>query len=102
MKFRKRPLFLLLLCFILALGALIFFGEKGILHRLRLERDLARIREANRQLSEENERLKEEVKRLQTDRTSIEEIARKELGLVKDDELIYQFDSTEGHGESSR
>jgi cell division protein FtsB/cell division protein DivIC len=37
--------------------------------------------------------LREEVKRLQRDKRYIEEIARKELGMVKEGEIIYQFDT---------
>jgi cell division protein FtsB len=37
--------------------------------------------------------LREEVKRLQRDKRYIEEIARKELGMVKEGEVIYQFDT---------
>ncbi len=44
-------------------------------------------------LEEDNQKLREEVKRLQTDKRYIEEIARRELGMVKEGEIIYQFDS---------
>ena len=44
-------------------------------------------------MEEENRKLKEEVRRLQYEKPYIEEIARKELGLVKEGEIIYQFDS---------
>ena len=102
MKIRKRSLLLLFLGFTLVLGVLIVFGEKGILHRVRLQKELVRMRETNRKMSEENERLKEEVRRLQTDKKYIEEIARKELGMVKDDEMVYRFDTTGGKGENSK
>ncbi len=36
--------------------------------------------------------MKEEVRRLQNEKRYIEEIARKELGMVKEGEIIYQFD----------
>jgi len=45
-------------------------------------------------MEEENRRLREEMKRLQNEKRYIEEIARKELGLVKEGEIIYQFDSS--------
>jgi cell division protein FtsB len=89
---KKRPLLLLILFFFLILGALTFFGEKGIFHLLRLEKELARIKEANTKVEEENRRLREEVSRLQHEKRYIEEIARKELGMVKEGEIIYLFD----------
>jgi len=82
----------LVLIFLLILGILTFFGEKGILHLFRLQKEVARIKEKNVKLEEENQNLREEVKRLQSDKRYIEEIARKELGMVKEGEIIYQFD----------
>ncbi len=43
-------------------------------------------------MEEENRKLREEVRRLQHEKRYIEEIARKELGMVKEGEIIYQFD----------
>jgi cell division protein FtsL len=91
-KVRKKHLFLLLLCLLLIFGFFTFFGDKGILHLLRLQKELARIKETNMKMEEENRRLKEEVRRLQYEKRYIEEIARKELGMVKEGEIIYQFD----------
>ncbi|MEW6377866.1 MAG: septum formation initiator family protein [Thermodesulfobacteriota bacterium] len=89
---RKKHLLLLILSLFLFLGFLTFFGDKGILHLLRLQKDLARIKEMNAKVEEENRKLKEEVKRLRHEKRYIEEIARKELGLVKEGEIIYQFE----------
>jgi len=103
MKFevKKRRLLLFILFFFLILGFLTFFGEKGILHLLRLQKELARIKDTNMKMEEENQRLREEVRRLQHEKRYIEEIARKELGMVKEGELIYLFDlPTKGEGSS--
>lgn len=89
---RKKHLFILLLCVFLLFGFFTFFGEKGILHLLRMQKELARIKETNLKMEEENQRLKEEVRRLQYEKRYIEEIARKELGMVKEEEILYQFD----------
>ena len=90
---RKRRIFLFILILFLILGLFTFFGDKGILHLVRLQKDLARIKETNTKMEEENRRLQEEVRRLQNEKRYIEEIARKELGMVKEGEIIYQFDS---------
>ena len=90
---KKKRLLLLILVSLLILGILTFFGEKGILHLLRLQKELVRIKEKNMKLEGDNQKLREEVKRLQTDKRYIEEIARRELGMVKEGEIIYQFDS---------
>jgi len=86
----------------LIMGFFTFFGDKGILHLLRLQKELARIREMNIKIEEENQKLKEEVKRLQSDKRYIEEIARKELGMVKEGEIIYQFDTPSKGKENSK
>jgi cell division protein FtsL len=99
---RKKRFLLLILISLLILGILTFFGEKGIFHLLRLQKEAVRIKEKNLKLEEENQKLKEEVKRLQSDKRYIEEIARKELGMVKEGEIIYQFDTPSKGKESSK
>ena len=99
---RKKRVLLLILIFLLILGIFTFFGEKGILHLLRLKKEFARIKEANLQMEKENEALKEEVKRLKQEKRYIEEIARKELGMVKEGEIIYQFESPRTDQETSK
>jgi cell division protein FtsB len=89
---KKKRVFVLALILFLILGLVTFFGEKGILHLLRLKKELNQIKEANLQLEKENEGLKEEVRKLKQEKKYIEEIARKELGMVKEGEIIYQFE----------
>ncbi|MGQ9648436.1 MAG: FtsB family cell division protein [Thermodesulfobacteriota bacterium] len=89
---KKRILILVLLLFLI-IGFFTFLGDKGIIHLLRLQKELAQIEEASVKMEEENRKLREEVRRLQHEKRYIEEIARKELGMVKEGEIIYQFDS---------
>jgi cell division protein FtsB/cell division protein DivIC len=89
---KKRILILVLFLFLI-FGFFTFFGDKGIVHLLRLQKEWGRIKETNVRIEEENRKLREEVKRLQHEKRYIEEIARKELGMVKEGEVIYQFDS---------
>jgi cell division protein FtsB/cell division protein DivIC len=99
---KKKRLLLLILISLIVLGSLAFLGEKGIFNLLHLRKEVARIKEKNLQLEGENQRLKEEIKRLQSDKRYIEEIARKELGMVKEGEIIYQFDTSPKRKENSR
>ena len=92
---KKKSLLILVLSLFVALGLLTFFGEKGVFRLLRLQKELEEIKRRNLKIEEENRKLGEEIKRLQSDKRYIEEIARKELGLVKEDEIIYQFDLPE-------
>jgi cell division protein FtsB len=89
---KKKRLLIVALALLLILGLVTFFGENGILHLLRLKKEMGRIKEANLQLEKENEGLKEEVRKLKQEKKYIEEIARKELGMVKEGEIIYQFE----------
>jgi cell division protein FtsB len=89
---KKKRLLLFVLFLFVVLGLVTFFGDKGLLHLSDLQKDLTRLKERNVKMEEENERLKEEVRRLQQEKRYIEEIARKELGMVKKGEIIYQFD----------
>jgi cell division protein FtsB/cell division protein DivIC len=101
-KLSKKPFLLLVLLLFLILGFFTFSGDKGILHLLRLQKELARIKETNVKIEEENRRLREEVSRLQHDKRYIEEIARKELGMVKEGEVIYQFDTPKAEKEKPK
>ena len=99
---RKRGILFLILILFLALGLLTFFGDKGVLHLLRLQNELSRIKEANKGTEAENRKLREEVRRLQNEKRYIEGIARKELGMVKEGEIIYQFDPPKNDKEPSK
>ncbi|ABA88000.1 septum formation initiator family protein [Syntrophotalea carbinolica DSM 2380] len=75
---------------LLVLGAGLF-GEKGALRMLQARRqkmDLERQVAAKQNINRE---LKQEIKQLKTDRIYIETLARKELGMVGDGEVVYQF-----------
>lgn len=99
---KKKRLLLLILISVILLGSLTFLGEKGIFNLLHLRKEVTRIKERNLQLEEENQKLKEEVKRLQSDRRYIEEVARRELGMVKEGEIIYRFDTSPKRKENSK
>jgi len=88
---RKKRILLFIVGFLLILGLLTFFGDKGLLHMMHLQKELVKIQEDNRQIEMENQKLKEEVRRLKVEKRVIEEIARKELGMVKEGEVVYQF-----------
>jgi cell division protein FtsB len=89
----KKRIVILVLFLFLIFGFFTFFGDKGIIHLLHLQKEFVRVKDANVKIEEENRKLREEVKRLQYEKRYIEEIARKELGMVKEGEVIYQFES---------
>jgi len=99
---KKRNLLLLALVLFLIMGLLTFFGDKGVLHLHRLRKELSRLQDDNRKIEVENRRLREEVRRLRNEKRYIEEIARKELGMVKEGEIIYQFDPLKNDKEPTK
>ena len=79
----------------LALVALLlgfaFFGDRGILHMLHLSGQKATLSQELADLEAQNEKLRVEITALRSDRRYIERIARTELGMVREDELVFQF-----------
>lgn len=67
------------------------FGDKGLLRIYELKQDKAGIDSRLIDTRGENERLKREIAALKTDRRYLESIARKDFGLVRNNEVIYQF-----------
>jgi cell division protein FtsB len=64
-------------------------GEHGLLAILRAYREYDELSTAIARQQVENARLREEVRRLHEDPTAIEEIARRELGLIMPDETVF-------------
>jgi len=85
----------------LALAALLtyifVFGRHGYLRRRELERENARLAAELAEVQRENAALKRELKELD-DPAAVEKIAREELGLVKDGEVVYRFVTPPGSG----
>lgn len=66
----------------------IIFGEHGFIDLNILKKERDQLAEKNEQLSHENLSLSVEIDRLKHDPKYIENIARQELGMVAEDELI--------------
>ena len=69
----------------------LFLGKNGFLNLYRMEKQRERLLQRIYQIQMENRRIALEIERLKNDPRYIEKIARKELGLVKENEIIYQF-----------
>lgn len=68
------------------------YGPNGITHCWHLERDLKKIQDQNEQLREENRAMLEEINSLKEDKSTVERVARDELGLVAPDDVIFQVE----------
>jgi cell division protein FtsB len=67
------------------------FGDKGLLRIYELRHDKSRINTRLTDAKTENEKIKLEIVALKSDRRYLESIARKDFGLVRSSEVIYQF-----------
>ena len=87
---RKR-MFFIPAGFILFILFFTVFGERGLLHINHLKNEREEIQKELDALRAENEKMKREIEALKTDRRYLESIARRDFGLVRPNEVVYQF-----------
>ena len=88
----KINIFILLLVVVVSLITYqTIFGKKGLIHLNQLEEELNSIKKINNNHRLENKLLREEIDLLKYNNLYIEEKARKELGLIKNKEIIYHI-----------
>ena len=86
--------FLKLTLIILFLGLIVGwlgFGERGFVHLHKMEKEREASLERIGRLEVKKQSLLDEIKRLRTDKEHIESLARREWGLIKDNEILYRF-----------
>jgi cell division protein FtsB len=88
----KRKFFIFFAILIAAITAFAIFGDKGLIDVWRFKQERDRIVSQNETLEQENKRLAEEIKLLKTDKRYIATIARRELGMVGGDEVLYKIE----------
>lgn len=86
-----RALALILLALIAALQYPMWLGKGGWLQVRETDRQLVQQREANAKLKARNEALDADVRDLKTGSEAIEERARSELGMIRNDEVFFQL-----------
>jgi cell division protein FtsB len=72
---------------VLVVDALV--GSRGLLETIRARRQYADLAQALAQKRNENARLRENIRRLREDPSAIESLAREELGLMRDGEVVF-------------
>ena len=90
--FTRKYLVVTGLCVALLFG-LALFGDKGVLRALQDQRQEEALTHELSRLKETNSALRKEIAALHSDPRYIEGIARRELGMVRKDERVYQFPS---------
>ena len=83
---RVRRGLIFLTCCVLANS---LFGEAGLAATMRARRDYAAGQEQLRTLKETNAGLREQVRRLSSEPAAIEDVARRELRLIRPGEVLF-------------
>ncbi|MBI5579927.1 MAG: septum formation initiator family protein [Deltaproteobacteria bacterium] len=73
---------------LIALLFFIVFSERGLAELSLSKKERDRIKEHNQQLTQENLRLGVEIDRLKNDPHYIESVARKEFGMIGQNEIV--------------
>ena len=80
-----------LIVFVLLMGFLITFGNKGLVDNYMIKEKLAALGNTNKQMVHKNEELKKKIVLLRNNLRYIEMVARSELGMVKKGNIVYRF-----------
>ena len=80
-----------LVVFIILMGLLIIFGNRGLVDNYMMTEKLGALRKSNQDITLENRDLKRSISLLRSDLTYIEIVARNELGMVRKGDLVYRY-----------
>jgi cell division protein FtsB len=97
---KRKGLSILLIGLILLVWYFALFGEKGVIKIIRLKGERDRIIADVSRMQEENKRLQEEIRRLREDSRYLESVARRDLGLIKENEILFIFEDKEARKEN--
>jgi len=76
---------------LLAVAASAAVGEHGVAHLHRLRAERRALGDMAFALLQRNQRLRRDIERLRGDDFYVEELARRQLGLVRPNEFVYRF-----------
>jgi len=80
-----------LVIFIIFMGLLIVFGNRGLVDNYMMKEKLAAIEKSNKDITLENRDLKRSISLLRSDLSYLEMVARNELGMVRKGDLVYRY-----------
>ena len=85
---RQRIMFSIAACILAALFLFTIYSEHGLVDLKLLKQKRSSLLENNERLTRENLSLSVEIDRLENDPEYIEDVARRELGMIRKGELI--------------
>jgi cell division protein FtsB len=89
--FVERVLPIAVLVLALVGAPLMIFAPEGLPRLRGLELELEQVGSENRQLQREIDELRGHVERLRDDPAAVERMAREDLGLLRQSEVVFQF-----------
>ncbi|MGA2526399.1 MAG: septum formation initiator family protein [Smithellaceae bacterium] len=80
-----------LVVFLLLMALLITFGNRGLVDNYLVSKRLAELKSQSNEITTENNDLKRKILLSRNDLTYIEALARNELGMVKEGDIVYRL-----------
>jgi cell division protein FtsB len=80
-----------LVVFLLLMALLITFGNRGLVDNYLVSKRLAQLKSQSNEIITENNDLKRKILLLRNNLTYIEALARNELGMVKEGDIVYRL-----------
>jgi len=80
-----------LVVFLLVMALLITFGNRGLVDNYLMNKRLAELKFQNDEIAIENKELKRKILLLRDDLTYIEMLARSELAMVREGDIVYRL-----------
>ncbi|MFJ1267153.1 cell division protein FtsB [Legionella lytica] len=86
-----RPVFIILIIALVVLQHKLWLGDGNLIQWVSLQKKLAEHEQKNDKLVVRNRALEADIKELKSGDQALEEQARHELGMIKQNEVYYQF-----------
>jgi cell division protein FtsB len=86
-----RPIFIILIIALVVLQHKLWLGDGNLIEWVALDKKLKSHEQENTKLALRNQALEADIKELKSGEQALEEQARYELGMIKEDEVFYQF-----------
>jgi len=76
---------------VLVLLWIVFAPGRGMFHLRQQKKHLADLKVQQEVLTQQNKEMKEDIERLRTDKVYLEKVAREDHGMLKDNEMVFDF-----------
>lgn len=93
-KANKKRSFLILGLVVAAISIFAVFAKNGFIDMYALKSERDAISDKTLRLQEESRQLASEIELLKTDNRYVAKVARNELGMIGEDEVLYKMDDT--------